>query len=481
MTRRELSTLAADALTSAGTTSSVGWFLLGAAVAATAAILVFAAMRLRTRRSVTHIASALDALAEPNAESRFGILSDIDTGAALEPVVDATRRAVNAIATRETRLEGRLRHLEAILDSTANGFIALDPQLRVLDLNRAGASMLDVTVDQARGRLLVEVARHPALNRFVSAAIQRTDPLEAEFELEGQPSRSVRATAEPLRDATKRPVGALVSLQDVTRMRRFESLRSDFVANVSHELRTPITAIKGYVETLLQIGSDDPDRVRKFLEIVQRNTSRLSSLVEDLLALASLEDDASRRNSTIEMTPNSAAAIIDQVCEQLGGRADARRISIERSVSPNLIVIVNRVLVEQALANLVSNAVGYSREGTRVMIRAFAIDEATVAFSVSDQGPGIARKHLDRIFERFYRVDRSRARPSSGANGGANSGDGGGTGLGLAIVKHIAHVHGGRVDVESEVGVGSTFRLLFPASRPDPHPESQEPQQEIEK
>jgi len=325
-------------------------------------------------------------------------------------------------------------------------------------LNGAGASMLGVAVEGARGRLLPEVARHPALNRFVSEAIGRSESSEAELELEGRPTRSVRATAEPLRDPTGRSLGVLVSLQDITRIRRLESLRSDFVSNVSHELRTPITAIKGYVETLLQIGSDDPVRVRKFLEVVQRNTTRLSNLVEDLLALASLEQDSVGDRNAIEMHPVSAASIVQDVCEQLAPHAEARRIRLERTSTPGLRVVVNRVLAEQALANLVSNAARYAKEGTRVRIHARELDAASAEFAVTDEGPGIAPKHLERIFERFYRVDRSRARGPTGSG----LADGGGTGLGLAIVKHIAQVHGGRVEVESTLGVGSTFRLVLP-------------------
>jgi two-component system phosphate regulon sensor histidine kinase PhoR len=234
-------------------------------------------------------------------------------------------------------------------------------------------------------------------------------------------------------------------------MRRLESMRSEFAANVSHELRTPITNIKGYVETLLQVGVEDPAQMRKFLEIVHRNTVRLSGIVEDILTLAFLEEPEAKQH--LARLPSPAGEIVRQVVEDLGSAASARSIRVETSGAMDLTVLVNRSLAEQALANLVSNAIKYSPENTKVLVHV-AGDEEFACIEVTDQGPGIAAKHLPRIFERFYRVDKARARTM------------GGTGLGLAIVKHIANIHGGRVEVSSQVSQGSTFRLFLP--RPFP-------------
>jgi two-component system phosphate regulon sensor histidine kinase PhoR len=232
-------------------------------------------------------------------------------------------------------------------------------------------------------------------------------------------------------------------------MRRLESMRSEFAANVSHELRTPITNIKGYVETLLQVGIDDPERMRKFLEIVHRNTVRLSGIVEDILTLAFLEEPETKQSLTQD--PASARDIVGQVVEDLGSAASAKAIQVIVSVETERMVVANRSLIVQAMANLVSNAIKYSGERTTVRIRIADVGEA-ICLSVSDEGPGIAAKHLPRIFERFYRVDKARARSQ------------GGTGLGLAIVKHIATIHGGRVEVTSQLGQGSTFSLFLPAA-----------------
>jgi two-component system phosphate regulon sensor histidine kinase PhoR len=361
----------------------------------------------------------------------------------------AGRRAVREVAALESSLGSRVRDLEAILHSTASGFIAIDPTQRVLDLNPAAAEWLHVTRELGRGRLVQEIARHPELNRFLNDAVDRHESLERTIRLQGPPERELRVLSEPLRDPSGRSLGLLLSLQDVTQLRRLELLRSEFVANVSHELRTPITSIKGYIETLLQVGTEDPARVRKFIEIVHRNTVRLSNLVEDLLALASIEQIESNDVQRLEMIELPAMDVVREVASLLGPTAEAKRIHLDIKGDPEVRVRANRTLAEQAISNLLANAIRYSPEGTTVTLGVRAVGEEC-ELSVRDEGPGIAKKHLDRIFERFYRVERSRTSAS------------GGTGLGLAIVKHIAHAHGGHVDVVTEPGEGCCFTVRLP-------------------
>jgi len=191
--------------------------------------------------------------------------------------------------------------------------------------------------------------------------------------------------------------------------------------------------------------------MRKFLEIVHRNTVRLSGIVEDILTLAFLEEPEAKQH--LARLPSPSGEIVRQVVEDLGSAASAKSIRVETSGAMDLTVLVNRSLAEQALANLVSNAIKYSPENTKVLVH-IAGDAEFACIEVTDQGPGIAAKHLPRIFERFYRVDKARARTM------------GGTGLGLAIVKHIANIHGGRVEVSSQVSQGSTFRLFLPRALP---------------
>ncbi len=433
---------------SAAAGSMLAW--LAAISAATVALVLWTRLR-RWRRAAEELARSVDAAAGGSEPAQGTEQWPLPVGT----IAVAMRRRERMGREREQWLETRLQEVEAILRSTADSVIALDSQQRVLDLNAAAERLLAIEAEAARGRLLQESTRQSGLNSFVAEAMGAIDPIEGEFAIEGGTPSVVRAVAAPLRDAAGRRLGLLVSLRDVTRLRKLESLRTDFVANVSHELRTPITAIKGYVDTLLQIGAGDPEQVRRFLEIVARNTQRLSSLIEDLLTLASLEQvDAER----VELEPErvEAAAIVREVVEQLAPAAEAKRMSIEVAVEPGLVVQVQRVLAEQALMNLVSNAIRYSPEGSPVAVTARARDARRAEFAIRDAGPGIASVHHERIFERFYRVDRARTRTQ------------GGTGLGLAIVKHIAQLHGGSVELESRVGVGSTFRLLLPREAESP-------------
>jgi len=366
-----------------------------------------------------------------------------------EEVASAAMRRVRVERERNDLVVRRLAEIERVLRATPIAVIALDHKQRISSANAAAERLLGFAGDRARGRLLQEIVRQPELNRAIESALGSDGRFDGELHLEADGPLEVQLCCEPL-EMEDGPAGLVMSLVDVTRMRRLESMRSEFAANVSHELRTPITNIKGYVETLLQVGIDDPERMRKFLEIVHRNTVRLSGIVEDILTLAFLEEPEAR--DSMEQSPVPAREIVAQVVEDLGSAAAAKSIEVAVSGETTRLLLANRSLIEQALANLVSNAIRYSGERTTVRI-AIADDGGLVRISVSDQGPGIAAKHIPRIFERFYRVDRARARAQ------------GGTGLGLAIVKHIAAIHGGRVEVASQVGEGSTFSLLLPASQ----------------
>ncbi|MHC4946999.1 MAG: ATP-binding protein [Planctomycetota bacterium] len=367
----------------------------------------------------------------------------------LAKLADALNSMAGELSRRLDELRTSHHEQQAILQSMSSGLIALDAEERVLDLNRAAERLLRVDAARARGRLLAEVVRQPELHRFVGEAVGGEEAGRAEFPLPGDPPVVVQAAAETLTDEDGRPKGVLVLLNDVTRLRRLETLRSDFAANVSHELRTPITNIKGYVETLRQTGVADVEQTGRFLEIIRKNSDRLTAIVEDVLALTRLEHPLAPE--ALERSPHSALALIRSVLGQYEAAAGARGIELRAEAAPDLELTVHPQLLEQALANLVSNAIRYSPDGTTVTVAARRRDDE-VELSVADEGPGIAPEHVPRLFERFYRVDKARSRAL------------GGTGLGLAIVKHIALVHGGRVDVDTDVGRGSTFRIVLPAA-----------------
>jgi two-component system phosphate regulon sensor histidine kinase PhoR len=290
------------------------------------------------------------------------------------------------------------------------------------------------------------------LNRFVAESLASGPQAIAEFQLRYGSASRVQVVTEHLRNARDQPVGLLVLMNDVTQLRRLETIRSDFAANVSHELRTPITNIKGYVETMLDVGVRDQAQTRRFLEIINRNTARLASIIEDLLALARLEQPDMR--STLERVDIAVLRVIESALAQFEPDIKAKDMTtVVRVGGPaphRLQVHANAQLLEQAISNLISNAIKYSPASTTITITAERLNSGDIAIGVADEGPGIPAEHRARIFERFYRVDRARSREL------------GGTGLGLAIVKHIALVHGGSVTVDSEVGRGSTFRITIP-------------------
>ena len=364
----------------------------------------------------------------------------------LEQIRDRVGEQVNLLTPQRNEQEAMLQAMQA-------GVLASDAEQRVLSINRAAQEMLALTGAAARGRRFAELASQPALLRFAADAILEQGEMTRELELRDENELIVRAIAGRLRDASGKRVGSIIVLSDVTHLKKLENLRTDFAANVSHELRTPITNIKGYVETLLDDGLGNPEQASKFLTIVARNAERLGQIIDDMLALTSLERvDVSDRLVT---QPTPAGALLHAVRVHLEPEAKQKKIPIILHVSKSLYIQVNARLAEQAITNLIGNAIKYCPPGTKVTVTVREVEvneQPFVEFEVADEGPGIDPEHLPRLFERFYRVDKARSREF------------GGTGLGLAIVKHIALVHGGSILVESELGSGSIFRLRLPAA-----------------
>lgn len=372
------------------------------------------------------------------------------------PSIDELSELARVLNTMAEQLEDQIGLLnaqrseqQAILRSMSNGVIALDNDQHVLNVNRAASRMLGIPSHSSEPRpLLQEVSRHPELQQFVEASIAASDTTRGEIQIHEQyPPRTLEVQSEPLLDASDHATGILIVLNDVTELRRLEMIRSEFAANVSHELRTPITNILGYVELLDGDGFDDKERSHRYLDIINTNAGRLGAIIEDLLALARMESHDVQESfaaGDVSLSP-----ILDVVVEQFRAIAGAKKIQINARVPEELEIHGVTQLLEQAFSNLVSNAIKYSPAETSIEITAALAEGGMVVVSVHDEGPGIAPEHQARLFERFYRVDKARSRAM------------GGTGLGLSIVKHIAQVHGGRVEVESEAGHGSTFRIFL--------------------
>jgi two-component system phosphate regulon sensor histidine kinase PhoR len=260
---------------------------------------------------------------------------------------------------------------------------------------------------------------------------------------------NVVAISSASKDSDGTVLGAIAVFHDITRLKRLEKIRQDFVANVSHELRTPLTTIKGYAETLLE-GALKEEVAPQFVQVIKRHTDRLTKIVEDLLMLSKIES----REFQLKREVISLPGFVDDVIDFVKEPAEKKKISISRDQIPSsLSVEADRNYLEQVLINLLDNAIKYTPEGGRVMISAIEKDQREIQFSINDTGIGIPKEDIPRIFERFYRVDKGRSQES------------GGTGLGLSIVKHLVQAHGGSIWVESQIGKGSTFYFTLPKQR----------------
>ncbi|MFO7810647.1 MAG: ATP-binding protein [Candidatus Delongbacteria bacterium] len=346
-------------------------------------------------------------------------------------------------------LELRNKEQSAILKSMIEGVIAVDMNDRVIMINESACQILGTDPNKAQGKLIQETVRNTKVQDFIISLIGNdhvvTEKKELRLNFEGR-DIFVHIQGSSLQNGQGKTIGAVIVLHDITDIKKLENIRREFVANVSHELRTPLTSIKGFVETLLDEEQNEDER-RKFLNIIQKHVDRLNSILEDLLTLATLEKD--EREDGFEISQTAPDTIINNVKEICSSKAGVKKITLSSEIKINREIKCSQPLIEQALLNLVDNAVKYSPEGSEVLIRCFE-KEGSINFSVTDKGHGIDSTHFDKIFERFYRIDKSRSRKE------------GGTGLGLSIVKHIMNLHQGKATVESETGKGSTFKLRFP-------------------
>ncbi|MDA0214943.1 MAG: ATP-binding protein [Planctomycetota bacterium] len=384
--------------------------------------------------------------------SRIG---DGELGASLEDSNDeltlrmqrGIARAQRGYAEALAQAEIERDELQSLLGAIQTGLISLDAHLRVRSANEVAEKMLGLESLEYRGRLLAEVIRQPELLRFAEESLSASIPTTREIKLSGGSVESIFVVADPLKDSSGTPDGVLLALDDFTKIRRLENVRTDFAANVSHELRTPITNIKGYLETLMQVGADDQEQVKHFLGVMHRNTIRLSTLVEDILLLAFL--DQPKAISQLDFASIDVLSVVRDATEQVEIVCTAKQMVLELKIDPTLRFVVNAGLLSQAILNLVSNALKYSPPSTRVLLCA-ELDDGHIELRVIDEGPGIDALHLPRLFERFYRVDTARSREL------------GGTGLGLSIVKHIAMIHGGTVSVNCPKEGGTVFLMRIP-------------------
>jgi two-component system, OmpR family, phosphate regulon sensor histidine kinase PhoR len=348
----------------------------------------------------------------------------------------------------------RKNEQSAILQSMSEGVFALDMQEKIVSVNSVAREWFSIERTNLPGLTLQETARNSDLERIVRLTIESQDEVTVEQEFALPEGRILIARGAPLCDESRKRVGVVIMLHDISELRKLESVRREFVANVSHELKTPITSIMGYVETLLLDEESLTQNQLKFLRIVSAQSDRLQAIIDDLLVLSRIENESDVAYETVAANAIVGAAI--SVCQS---RAEKKGIRFKTLVADGLTLSVNTRLLEQALINLLDNAIKYSDPESTVTVEVEEKDEAVgeaggkmVFLRVHDEGAGIPEKHLPRLFERFYRIDGARAREA------------GGSGLGLAIVKHIALAHKGQIEVSSAPGEGSIFTLKLPRS-----------------
>jgi two-component system phosphate regulon sensor histidine kinase PhoR len=417
------------------------------AMAAGAAAVLFAVLSYALARRLARPLEDMRQVAERLAGGDLSARAAAPDEESIAALASALNRMAAQLQERIEALARQRNEQEAVLSSMVEGVLAVDRDQRILHANQAAVRALDLPPGRAVGRGVHEAIRNADFLQFLAATLASDAATEAQVVFRSEQDRWLQLRGAPLTDSSGARIGALVVLTDVTRLRRLETIRQDFVANVSHELKTPITAIKGCAETLTDDLESLPAAAHPFVRMLTRHVGRLEAIVEDLLRLSQIEHDAER--GEIERVPGPIRDVLKRAIQDAQPDAMAKRIAVDLDCAEDLRAPIHAALLEQAVVNLLDNAIKYSAEGTAVGVSAAARGER-VEIQVSDQGVGIESRHLPRIFERFYRVDTARSRAM------------GGTGLGLAIVKHIALAHRGGVAVESEPGRGSVFTIWLP-------------------
>jgi two-component system phosphate regulon sensor histidine kinase PhoR len=417
--------------------------LAGLVIAVFAAVLSLLVFR-RIRKPIEEMKRGAEAFARGEFQHRLA-LSEWEEMSSLGETMD---QMAAELRDRINTITSQRNELEAVLSSMVEGVIAVDTEEHIISMNQAAAGIFECSPLEAQGRSIQEMIRNPDFQKLVAEALASDAPVQKDVVFYAkEEERVLSGYATLLKDADSRRKGILVVLNDVTRLRKLENVRRDFVANVSHEIKTPLTAIKGFVETLRDGAGKSPEEADRFLRIVEKHVDRLEAIVEDLLSLSRIEGEEERGEIVLEY--RFVKEVLLAAAQAVQVKAESKNIPLRISCGEDVKAKMNSPLIEQAVVNLLDNAIKYSEPGKDVHVDV-EDKEKEILIHVHDQGCGIEPKHLDRLFERFYRVDKARSRKL------------GGTGLGLAIVKHIMQAHGGSVSVKSRPGSGSTFTLQLP-------------------
>jgi two-component system, OmpR family, phosphate regulon sensor histidine kinase PhoR len=393
-----------------------------------------------------HIEQLVSQIARGERPSTFLVNGGPDPhriGLTLENIFARQQELERQIASRESGTQ-------TILGAMEDGLLVVDARSHIALVNPTFEKLFELR-DPAVGVPLVEAVRHATLDQLVAETLLTGEAMRSELSLADSPTHSERhieVTAVPIKRADDEVTGAVVLFHDITELKRLDQIRRDFVANVSHELRTPLSILRGYIETLLDEPETPREELTRILLIMERHSKRLQQLVDDLLSLAQLESSHANLELSVVRVDDLFSNVIRDWKEKLAAKNLTAAVDLP---SKTLTLRADGTRLEEVLHNLLDNAMKFSHENGQIRLRA-ARRGSDIVLSVTDNGLGISKEHLPRIFERFYRADKARSREL------------GGTGLGLAIVKHIAQLHGGRVEAESEPGRGTTIRVVLPGN-----------------
>lgn len=336
--------------------------------------------------------------------------------------------------------------LYGFLNASREGVLVVDPAMRIVAANAAARDVFSRSIEMLEGRRLSEVIRDVRLHEAFRTAITSGLSTDLKLELAAGDKKTFDVHVAPIEIENNRH--AIGAFYDITQIEHLERVRQEFLSNISHELRTPLTSILAYVETLEDTAIDDPENNHRFLAVIRRNAERMHALIADIAELSQIETG----NISLDVRDVRLSPVVEETFIALSAKAAERRVALINEVGSDALVHVDPMRLEQMLTNLIDNAIKFNREAGTVTVSVSAGSDRSFV-SVTDTGEGIVPESLNRIFERFYRIDRGRTRNV------------GGTGLGLAIVKHLARLHGGDVAVSSQLGLGTTFSLELPAHR----------------
>jgi two-component system phosphate regulon sensor histidine kinase PhoR len=363
---------------------------------------------------------------------------------------------LETIFARQQELEGQIAGRESgtqtILGAMQDGLLVVDARRHVTLMNPTFEKLFGLR-DPVVGVPLVEAVRHATLDQLIAETLRTGEATRSQISLvdsQTHGERHIEVSAEPIKKSDDETTGAVILFHDITELKQLDQIRREFVANVSHELRTPLSILRGYIEVLLD-NPTSPEESARILSIMERHSKRLGLLIDDLLSLARLESS----NANLEFSIVHVEELFNNIAHDWREKSAAKKLKVFLDLPPEALALrADEARLHEALYNLVENAVKYSHENGQIHLRATKRGDEVV-LSVTDNGFGISKEDLPRIFERFYRADKARSREL------------GGTGLGLAIVKHIAQLHGGRVEAESELGRGTTIRVVLPHMSPN--------------